>query len=600
MTVTDGDIKNFKIIFGDRSMTAKKKKVNDHVIRNANAAKKKRKEEQPTVKEKGFRSPHLAAFAAVGETNRVVHTAADGTKTPIPDFGSKKRKEVRYTNPVHLIDALLVGDRGTVEACRQTKACAGKPKSFGPQISTKPVACIDCHKEGHEHRWCDTCGDRAVWEDADGKSWCVLCAITQSVDVSGASQVEGAKMCRVCKTSVAHYGTEKMIACGKCARVFGLLLGIELTRLVSGSDQSCHVEDDGGKKCGVGYSFTSDRGGRKYWCAEHKKQQQAEEIKNNVSAAKRTVFRNICPCHQDPTCDGQAKYGDPTDRRRIACKKPEHRGNLVNVNDKRCEPCADMYGFAMATRAHTTVTADDGRKIPACAGCADPDTLDHAVPKQKEILMRAVLGLEELAGVVSVQYSLKPIEKRNLEADVWIVMRRAGKLVAFWIEINENDNKSGAPHGSYDVAKERAKARLFLDPAAHGVTVVHGIHVGVDAMYPVVRDPVTRREAKEWSKEGEASKLPALATAWAAGTETRLEGRWRRDNALTIRDIVHAQIEELLPRDEGVMAFVAYDRTVARHDRHWPTTPLEDADVVVRFAGSCWSTDSRARHAREI
>jgi hypothetical protein len=217
--------------------------------------------------------------------------------------------------------------------------------------------------------------------------------------------------------------------------------------------------------------------------------------------------------------------------------------------------------------------------------------------------MRAVLGLEALAGVVSVQYGLKPFENRRLEADVWVVMRRADnddKLVAFWIEINENDSNYGAPHGNYDVAKEKAKARLFLDPAAHGVAVVHGIHVGVDAMYPVVRDPVTRREAKDWANEGEASKLPSLAAAWAAGTETRLEGRWRRDNALTIRDIVHAQIEELLPRDEGVMAFVAYDRTVARHDRHWPTTPLAIAADVVRFAGSCWGpTDSRARHARE-
>jgi hypothetical protein len=101
---------------------------------------------------------------------------------------------------------------------------------------------------------------------------------------------------------------------------------------------------------------------------------------------------------------------------------------------------------------------------------------------------------------------------------------------------------------------------------------------------------VTRREAKEWSKEGEASKLPTLAAAWAAGTETRLDDRWNRDNALKLRNLVHKQIRELLPRDKGVMAFVAYDRAVARHDRHWPTMPpLEDADDVVRFAGSCWS-----------
>ena len=81
------------------------------------------------------------------------------------------------------------------------------------------------------------------------------------------------------------------------------------------------------------------------------------------------------------------------------------------------------------------------------------------------------------------------------------------------------------------------------------------------------------------------------------GTETRLDGRWRRDNALTIRKLVRAQIEELLPRDEGVMAFVAYDRAVARHDRHWPTTfdPLVIADDVVRFAGSCWSDSTKPR-----
>ena len=183
-------------------------------------------------------------------------------------------------------------------------------------------------------------------------------------------------------------------------------------------------------------------------------------------------------------------------------------------------------------------------------------------------------------------------------------MRRDnGELVAFWLEVNENDNRYNAPHGFYDQKHEIEKARLFLDAAKHGVRVVHGIHIGCDSMYPVVEDPVKRREAVAWAQGDGTSKgqtLSELAVAWAAGDETRLGGRWNRGNAELLKTLVDEQIRELLPRDEGWMAFIAYDREVANHDVHWPTTwgmgrqmRVKTRDVVC-FDAACWADTQTA------
>ena len=106
-----------------------------------------------------------------------------------------------------------------------------------------------------------------------------------------------------------------------------------------------------------------------------------------------------------------------------------------------------------------------------------------------------------------------------------------------------------------------------------------------------------------WAQGDGTSKgqtLSELAVAWAAGDETRLGGRWNRGNAELLKTLVDEQIRELLPKDEGWMAFIAYDREVANHDVHWPTTwgmgrqmRVKTRDVVC-FDAACWADTQTA------
>ena len=208
-------------------MAAKnKKRVNDYAMRNRNIAKKRGSTRLIVVSRESFGSPFLEAFATVGATNRVEHTADDGTKTPIRDFHARKRGKIGHPNPVGLLEALLTKPRGgVVEKCHRVDTCTGKPLSFGPSRSSIPTACVDCHdSEIHGHHWCDTCSDKAVWE-VDGTSWCIPCAILAEADVSGVPELSMARMCRMCKQTRATYGTEKNLVCASCAAVVMLVLG---------------------------------------------------------------------------------------------------------------------------------------------------------------------------------------------------------------------------------------------------------------------------------------------------------------------------------------------------------------------------------------
>jgi hypothetical protein len=117
------------------------------------------------------------------------------------------------------------------------------------------------------------------------------------------------------------------------------------------------------------------------------------------------------------------------------------------------------------------------------------------------------------------------VEGCRLEADGWILVTRPDKTqVGFWVEFNE-DFKIPGPHAIYDPDHEWYKAQRFLEPGndENGNPVpVHGIHVGVDSLYPVVKKPVTYGDVHAMQQDG--TSFGDECKKWVAGKPSKVDG----------------------------------------------------------------------------